>query len=75
MRSCWSLFLPPHGSLVCAGVVWFPRPTFPNLLGIVPHFGNHRFQMTFEEGMAVPSHTTAIRVGIQDIKAKHLPIF
>ena len=47
------------------------RPTLPKcFLGIVPQFGHHRLQMTFEEGAAVPSHVAAIRVRIQDLKAK-----
>jgi hypothetical protein len=44
-------------------------------LGIVPRFGHHRLKMTLEEGAAVPSHAAAIRVRIQDLKAKHLQIF
>jgi hypothetical protein len=52
------------------------RPTLPKcFLGIVPQFGHHRLQMTFEEGAAVPSHAAAIRARIHDLKAKHLQIF
>ena len=31
--------------------------------------------MTLEEGAAIPSHTAAIRVRIQELKAKPLQIF
>lgn len=67
---------PSPGSLVFAAACGSRRPTLPNcLVGIVPHFGPHRLQMTFEEGAAVPPNTAAIRVRIQDLKAKHLQIF
>jgi hypothetical protein len=67
---------PSSGSLVLAAACGSRRPTLPNcLVGIVPHFGHHRLQMTFEEGAAVPPNTAAIRVRIQDLKAKHLQIF
>lgn len=63
-------------ALVFAAACGSPRPTFPNcFLGVVPHFGHHRLQMTLKERTPVPSHTAAIRVGIQDLKAKHLQIF
>ena len=62
-----SVFAAPGGSR---------RPALPKcFLGIVPQFGHHRLQMTFEEGAALSSHAAAIRVRIQDLKAKHLQIF
>jgi len=59
----------------CGGVL-FPKADLAKcFLSIVPQFGHHRLQMTFEEGAAVPSHAAAIRARIHDLKAKHLQIF
>jgi hypothetical protein len=53
----------PVRSSVFAAAGGSRRPTLPKcFLGIVPQFGHHRLQMTFEEGAAIPSHAAAIRV-------------
>jgi hypothetical protein len=66
----------PVKSSVVAAACGSQGPTLPKcFLGIAPQFGHHRLQMTFEEGAGVPSHAATIRVGIQDLKAKHLQIF
>src|SRR5271169_5966330 len=65
----------PVKSSVFAAACGSRRPTLPKcFLGIVPQFGHHRLQMTFEEGAAVPSRAAAIRVRSQEPKAKHLQI-
>jgi hypothetical protein len=51
------------------------RPTVPKrLFNTILQFGHDRFQVTFNEHPAAPPHTSAVRVGNQDLKAERLQI-